>query len=248
MDLKKIIPIIGFIILIYILLNVDINKILSDLSKINILYLFLSVLSIIPIILLSNYEWQIILKKQKIKISYQNSLKNIFIGYFYGFISPGGYGAYGRIFYLKNYTKASIQKCFSNVVLLNTVDYISLLFLGIIGGLILLNKSKDLFNILFTMIFILVFILIIFIIFMKKNLLKKVLIKLIKFKPIKLVIDEKKIIRFIELFYEDLPNLTFLKLPFILSILGWFLQFIILFLIAKLFYIDINLISFIAII
>jgi len=189
MDLKKIIPIIGFIILIYILLNVDINKILSDLSKINIFYLFLSLLSIIPIILLSNYEWQIILKKQKIKISYLNSLKNIFIGYFYGFISPGGYGAYGRIFYLKNYTKASIQKCFSNVVLLNTVDYISLLFLGIIGGLILLNKSKDLFNILFTMIFILVFIVIIFIIFMKKNLLKKVLIKLIKFKPIKLVID-----------------------------------------------------------
>ena len=145
MDLKKIIPIIGFIILIYILINIDLEKILMDFLKINPIYLFLSIFSITPIILLLNYQWQILLKKQKIKVTYLYSLKNIFIGYFYGFISPGGYGAYARIFYLKNESKTSLQKCFSNVILLNTIDYISLLILGIFGSIILLNRSGDLF-------------------------------------------------------------------------------------------------------
>jgi len=248
MYLKKIIPIIGFIILIYILINVDINKILIDLSKINIFYLLLSIFAIFPVILLSNYEWQLLLKKQKVKISYIKSLKNIFIGYFYGFISPGGYGAYARIFYLINDTKASIQKCFSNVILLNTLDYISLLIIGIFGVLILLNRSPDLINILITIIIILILIITIFILLMKKDLLKKLLIKIFKFKPINLLINEKKLLKFIDSFYEDFPKIKFLKIPFILSITGWFLQFFILFLIARLFSINIDIISFIAII
>ena len=102
MNYKKIIPLIGFIILIYILLTINLENLFIEISKINLFYLFLSIFSITPIILLSNYQWQILLKKQKIKVTYLYSLKNIFIGYFYGFISPGGYGAYARVLYLKN--------------------------------------------------------------------------------------------------------------------------------------------------
>jgi uncharacterized protein (TIRG00374 family) len=248
MNLKKIIPLIGFIILIYILLNINIEKLLIDFSKINPVYLFLSIFSIVPIILLSNYQWQILLKKQKIKVSYLYSLKNIFIGYFYGFISPGGYGAYARILYLKNKSNTSLQKCFSNVILFNTIDYINLLIIGIFGGFILINKSSDFLNLLIIIMIILICIITIFIIFMKKDLSKKLLKNILKFKPLNLLINENKIKKSIELFYEDLPNLSFLKLPFILSITGWFLQFFELFLISKLFSININFIYFIAII
>ncbi len=247
MDLKKIIPIIGFIILIYILVNIDLNKILSDFSIINPIYLFLSIFSISPVILLLNFQWQIMLKKQKIKVSYLYSLKNIFIGYFYGFISPGGYGAYARIYYLKNESKTSLQKCFSNVILLNTIDYISLLILGIFGIIILLNRSPGLLNLLITLIIVLILIIILLIILMKKELSKKILTKIIKFRPINFLIDAEKISNSIESFYEDLPNLQFLKIPFILSLVGWFLQFFIIFLIAKLFAINIDFIYFIAI-
>ena len=248
MNLRKIIPIIGFIILIYILLNIDIEKILIVFSIINPIYLFLSMFSIAPIILISNYQWQILLKKQKINVTYLYSLKNIFIGYFYGFISPGAYGAYIRILYLKNESKTSLQKCFSNVILFNTIDYISLLILGIFGSIILLNRSPDLLNFLITMIIILIIIIIILLIFMKKELSKKILTKILTLKPIKLFLDYNKINNSIELFYEDLPNLSHLRILFILSIGGWLLQFFELFLISKLFSININFMYFIAII
>ena len=70
MNIKKIIPVIGFIILVYILLNINLEKILIDFLKINPIYLFLSMFSIAPIILISNYQWQILLKKQKINVTY----------------------------------------------------------------------------------------------------------------------------------------------------------------------------------
>ncbi|MCK5300650.1 MAG: flippase-like domain-containing protein, partial [Thermoplasmatales archaeon] len=248
MNIKKIIPLIGFIILVYILLNINLEKILIDFLKINPIYLFLSMFSIAPIILISNYQWQILLKKQKINVTYLYSLKNIFIGYFYGFISPGGYGAYIRILYLKNESKTSLQKCFSNVILFNTIDYISLLILGIFGSIILLNRSSDLLNFLITMIIILIIIIIILLIFMKKELSKKILTKILTLKPIKLFLDYNKINNSIELFYEDLPNLSHLRILFILSIGGWLLQFFELFLISKLFSININFMYFIAII
>ena len=204
--------------------------------------------SIAPIILISNYQWQILLKKQKINVTYLYSLKNIFIGYFYGFISPGGYGAYARVFYLKKESQASLQKCFSNVILFNTIDYISLLILGIFGSIILLNRSPDLLNFLITMIIILIIIIIILLIFMKKELSKKILTKILVLKPIKLFLDYNKINNSIELFYEDLPNLSHLRILFILSIGGLLLQFFELFLISKLFSININFMYFIAII
>jgi uncharacterized protein (TIRG00374 family) len=248
MNFKKIIPIIGFIILIYILFNINLERILAEFTRIDMIYLFISLFSVIPIVLLSNYEWQILLKKQKIKVNYKYSLKNIFIGYFYGFISPGGYGAYARILYLKNESKSSIQKCISNVVLFNTIDYISLLIIGFFGGLILIIRSPNLINILISIIIILIMIVIVFLIFMNKELSLKFLNKIIKVKLINALLINFKIKKSLELFYEDFPKLTFLKIPFLLSIVGWFLQFIILFLISKLFFINIEFIIFIAII
>jgi uncharacterized protein (TIRG00374 family) len=248
MDLKKIIPIIGFIILIYILFNLDLDKILYEFSRLNPFYLILSVFSFIPIVLLANYEWQILLKKQKIKVSYTYSLKNIFIGYFYGFISPGGYGAYARIFYLKNKSKISLQKCLSNVILFNTIDYISLLLIGFFGGIILINTSADMINIFISIVIILLFLIIIFLIFINKELSKKIIKKILNIKSInKLLLNYKSKISF-DLFYEDFPKLRFLKKPFILSILGWLIQFFELYLISKMFSIEMNFLYFIAII
>ena len=94
MDYKKLLPIIGIIILIFIVATLDLNKIYNVFSLINPIYSFICFFAILPIVMMVNIQWQILLKKQKIKVSFLYSLKNIFIGYFYGFISPGGIGAY----------------------------------------------------------------------------------------------------------------------------------------------------------
>ena len=82
MKLKKILPIIGIIILIYILFTIDKEVIISDFSSIQPIYLILSFLAVFPILIITNYEWQLILKKHKIRISYIDSFKNILIGSF----------------------------------------------------------------------------------------------------------------------------------------------------------------------
>lgn len=246
MKKRKILPIIGIIILIYIITTININKIITDFSQINPLYSIFSFFALIPILIISIIQWQIILKKQKIKVSYLYSLKNILIGYFYGFITPGGYGAYARTLYLQDESKSPLQKCITNVIIFNTIDYISLLLIGIFGGLILTIKFPHLYNLFIIIVTIFIIVLFIFISFLKKGkstgILKKIYKKNI-FNPLR-----KRISKSIKNYYEDIPKPKEIIIPFIISFFGWILLFFELYMISKLFSIHIDFIYFIAII
>jgi len=89
---------------------------------------------------------------------------------------------------------------------------------------------------------------ILFLIFMNKELSKKLSKFILKIRFLNTIINNYNIKNSFDLFYEDFPKLSGLKIPFILSIIGWILQFYLLFLISKLFQFEINLIYFIAII
>ena len=117
MRIKKILPVVGIIVLIVIFTTLDLRKIYDIFYSINPLYSLICFFAIIPILLLVNVEWQILLKKQKIKVDFLYSLKNIFIGYFYGFITPGGIGAYTRSLYLQEESKTPLPKCLSNIII-----------------------------------------------------------------------------------------------------------------------------------
>ena len=166
MDIKKILPIIGIILLIYILSTLDIGKIIDVFLNINIFYGTISIFALIPILLLLNFEWQLILKKHNIKVSFWYSLKNIFIGFFYGFITPGGLGGYTRAFYLKDESGETIQKCFVNLLILSSVDFLALVSLGIIGGFLLSSIFPRIFPI---FVFIFILLLSLLIIFIRKD-------------------------------------------------------------------------------
>ena len=119
MKLKQLLPIIGIVILIVIIATLDLQEIYSAFTSINPFYSFICFFSVVPILILSVVQWQILLKKQKIKVSYLYAIKNIFIGYFYGFISPGGIGAYTRALYLEHESKSPLPKCFANIIIHN---------------------------------------------------------------------------------------------------------------------------------
>ena len=243
MNIRKLLPAIGIVILIYILITIDIETIILNFSDIKPIYLILSFLSLIPILLITNYEWRLILKKQKINVSYIYSLKNILIGYFYGFITPGGLGAYTRTFYLQDESGAPIQKCVSNVIILNTVDYISLLLLGIIGGILVSSRFPYLFVLILIMFIIA---LTLFLLFLRKETLANFLNRMLQHKIFNLLRD--KLNSSIDSFFIDMPNPRDLLIPFTVSILGWILRFSELYLISKLFSIEIPYIYFIFII
>lgn len=243
MDYKKLLPIIGFIILIYLVFTLDINKIYNVFSLINPFHSFIYFFAIIPIVLIVNIQWQILLKKQKINVSFLYSLKNIFIGYFYGFISPGGLGAYYRATYLEQESKSPLPKCLSNIIIFNTINYISTLFLGVIGAIIL----SSIFPYLFVFIIILIVIVVSLLLFLlKKEKSKIVFTKIVKTRIFAAVKD--KLINSLDSFYEDIPQFNDVFISFIISIICWFVSTTEFYLISRLFNIDIPFFYFIFII
>ncbi|KYK33140.1 MAG: hypothetical protein AYK22_01130 [Thermoplasmatales archaeon SG8-52-3] len=243
MDLKKLLPIIGIIILIYIIFTLDLQEIYTVFTKINPIFSIISFFAILPVVIMSNIQWQILLKKQKIKVSFFYSLKNILIGYFYGFISPGGIGAYTRALYLEHESKAPLGKCLSNIIIFNTIDYLSLLLLGTIGAILLSSVYPYLFVVIIMISILIVFLLLFF---LKKEKSKHLFLKLIQSRLFSSIKD--RLTESLDSFYEDLPSFKDVLLPFVISIIGWIIRFAELFFISILFFIDIPFVYFILII
>ena len=242
MNLKRLLPVIGLIVLLVILFTIDFKEIFRIFTSLNPLYAFLSFFIVVPLLILVNIEWQLLLKSQKIKVSFWYSMKNFFIGYFYGFITPGGWGAYARALYLEDESGAPLPKCFSNIIIFNTVELISMLIPGAIGALILSSVYPNLFGVIL-LIFLVVIILYLF--FFKSDRSIFVFKKIVKsriFEGLKDRLEDS-----IDTFHEDLPSFINVLLPFCLSITGWFLKYLLLFFVAKMFLIEIPFVYFIAI-
>ncbi|VVB61016.1 Lysylphosphatidylglycerol synthase TM region [uncultured archaeon] len=240
MDWKKILPIIGIILFVYILWRFNIEKILFVFSTINLLYAILCFLGIPIIFCIFNIQWQMILKRQCIHVSFTYSFKNLFISYFYGFITPGGFGAYLSALYLKNESKTPLPKCVSNIITFNTIDYITIFILGSIGGLFLLGQYPYLFILILILLF---FVSFLFIFFLRQKTSKHLFNKLLHtqiFEFIQHYVEDP-----IESFYEDLPSFKSLVIPFLISFFSWFVFYTELYFIAQLFNIHITYITFI---
>lgn len=244
MNIRKLLPVIGIVILIYILITIDLEAIVSDFSSIKPIYLILSFLSLFPILIMTNFEWQLILKKQKIFVSYTYSLKNILIGYFYGFVTPGGLGGYTRTLYLKDESGEPLQKCVSNILILNTIDYISLLLLGITGGILVSSRFPYFFILIGVLLVIVIALFLLFL--LKKETLERFIKKIVQYRIFNSLRVKSGLS--IDSFYVDMLRPGDLLVPFILSIFGWILCFSELYLISKLFSIEVPYIYFILII
>ena len=243
MIIKKLLPIIGIAILIYILTTLDGEAIIEMFSSINPWYALIAFCSIIPVVLLVNIQWRLILKRHKIRVSFWYSLKNIFIGYFYGFITPGGFGAYTRAIYLSDKSGESLQKCFANVLLFNTIDYLALLLLGLIGGFVLSSQFPNLFPIILVVFIIILSLLILFI---RKETGKLFFQKLFASKLFYSVKERWN--GHIDALYAELPSFTDVILPFFVSVVGWIVWFSELYLLSFLFNVNVPYIDFILII
>jgi len=241
MDWKKLLPLIGLVLLIYVLWRFDIGKILSVFSSINPFYAALCFLGIPVIFVVINIECQMVFKRQRIHVSFLYSLKNLLIGYFYGFITPGGLGAFLRALYLKHESKAPLPKCLCNLITFNTIDYISIFILGSIGGLFLLGQYPVLYMLILALLFIMIFL---FFFFFRQKTSKHLFQKLIQTQLFQII--QQYMQDPMESFYEDLPSFRSLLLPFLFAFFGWIVFYTELYLIALfLFHIHIPYITFV---
>jgi len=217
---KKFLPIIGVIILIYIIFRLDIEEIKTAFLSIKPVFIILALSLTLPRVLIRNYAWQLILKEQKIKLTYFQSLKIFLIGYFYGSITPGYMGQLMRIPYLKEKTKEPYGKLFINSTIESIVHTLSLYGIVIIGAFLLIEKFPEILPLAIAWMIILTIIVIYFI---KKERGEKLLYKLIKyFIPKK---TKPNLNRFVKTFYNDFPRINKMILPFVLGLFTWIIIF-----------------------
>jgi len=223
---KKFLPLVGILVLITIVINLDIEKIKDAFFLINPIFIVLSLVLTIPRLLIRNYKWWLIQKEQKIKISYFDSLKIFLIGYFYASWTPGFTGQIMRVPYMKEKTGEPYGKLFINTFIEITIGQVAIYTMIVAGLLIILDKFSDLeiTKILPIIIAILISIhTIVILYFIKKERGEKFLKFFIKYLiPKKLKIQSS---RFVGTFYKDFPRISRLIIPMLLGLITWVIIF-----------------------
>ena len=218
---KKFLPFIGIVLLIgYILWKLDVEDIKIAFLKISPIFVFLSITLTIPRVLIRSHAWHFILKEQKIKIGYWQTLKIFLIGYFYGSFTPGYLGQLMRIPYLKEKTDQPYGKLFVNSVIETTSHTLSAYFVILIGSVLIIEQIPQLFIIVLIWILILAALIIYFI---GKNRGEKLLFGLIKYFIPKRAKSNLK--EFVKTFYNGFPRIHRLIYPVFLGFLTWIIIF-----------------------
>lgn len=93
---------IGLFICILILLKIDLIKTVDILLNLNVYYLAAALAAMIPYFFIINCRWNMIMKTQGIEYSFKDSLIMYAIGFSAGVITPGKFGEFIKVFYLKN--------------------------------------------------------------------------------------------------------------------------------------------------
>jgi glycosyltransferase 2 family protein len=217
---KIVLPFIGLIILAYIIYSLDVHKIITAFLSIEPIFVVYALLLTIPLLLIRNATWQIILQEQKITVGFFYSLKIYLIGVFYGSITPGYYGQLMRIPYLKEKTNEPFGKLFINTIIETFVHSFSLYGMMIIGALLVIGTLPELLPI--TIVWILCFALL-GVYFTKKKRGEKFFRIIINYLIPKKV--KPHLNAFVDTFYIDFPRFKTMILPYVLGIITWIIVF-----------------------
>lgn len=217
---KKFLPLIGIAIFVYIVYNLDIEKIIVVFLSINPIFIICSLTLTIPRLIIRNTAWQIIQKEQKITISFFQSLKIFLIGYFYGSITPGYIGQLMRVPYMKEKTGAPYGKLFVNSLMETIIHTLSLYGMMLIGALLVMGVLPELLYISGIWVVLLAIILFYFVKRERGEKLFRLLIQYLIPKKLK-----TNLYRFVDTFYTDFPEIKKLLLPLILGIFTWIIIF-----------------------
>jgi uncharacterized protein (TIRG00374 family) len=218
--LKLVLPFIGLGILAYIVYSLDLQKIITAFLSIDPIYMVYALLLTIPLLVIRNVEWQIILKEQKITIGYLDSLKIYLIGIFYGSFTPGYSGQLMRIPYLKEKTGEPFGKLFINTIIDTFVHSFSIYGMIIIGAFLMVGTIPELLPI--TIAWMVGFCLAV-LYFSRKERGEKFFRVIITYLIPKKV--KPHLHAFVETFYSDFPRFKVMIIPYLIGIITWVIVF-----------------------
>lgn len=217
---KKILPVIGIGIFIYLLVKLDVRKVLGEISHMNLFYLVFIIPLVGIFICMQTLKWYVIARKQKINVPFFTAVKINLISNFYGFITPSKLGSVIRADYLKKYSDDKIGKGLSNFVLDKVLDLGSLFFLGALMTFIFREEIGENAKISPIIPLILLIIIVACTLFFLKKERAKMILGFVYAKLLPEKIREKAKITF-HSFYEDMPNKRFLLSVALLNLVAW---------------------------
>jgi len=232
---KKILPLIGFLLLIYLLWHFEIKRIIQIFLSVNLWYLLFLPPIFFIIFLIQVLKWQIILKAQHINFPFWQLFKIHLIGTYYGFLTPGRVGHFLKAAYLKDRINKSIEECSSGILVDRFLDILVLFIFSIAGALVLISQFPFLLT---RIIMVLIIVSLLFFIFYSKKRTRFLLKGLFN-----LLTPDKFKDKFREsfyLFYKNMPGKKILIRSFILTMVNWWLIYSQIFIIAKSLSININ--------
>jgi uncharacterized protein (TIRG00374 family) len=218
--LKLVLPFIGLGILAYLVYSLDPQKIITAFLTIDPIYIVYALLLTIPLLVIRNVEWQIILKEQKISIGYLESLKIYLIGIFYGSFTPGYSGQLMRIPYLKEKTKEPFGKLFINTIIDTFVHSFSIYGMIIIGAFLVVGTIPELLPATITW---MIGFSLVALYFTRKERGEKFFRVIITYLIPKKV--KPHLNAFIDSFYSDFPRFKVMIIPYLIGIITWVIVF-----------------------
>jgi len=174
------------------------------------------------------YRWNYLMKKQNINYSFKDSFLMYGTGMYIGIITPGRLGELSKIAFLKK--NNSLGKSTVSVVVDRLTDLIFLLFFGYFGFFLFFSLFK---NLILILTLILVFSLILLITFLKTNIIKFLLKKMLN-----LIIPAKYQKSWKINFQDFINELKIYKLKnylfiFLITAFSWFIYYFQTYLLAK---------------
>ncbi len=206
--------IISFGIILYILLKIDLNKLITILKNANIFYYFLAITMFYLSILIKSYRWKIFLKNININLNLKNAFVIYYLSMFVNSLVPAKLGDVYRGYLLKKKTNKSISLGFGTVFIERVFDLVAMIILLFISAYISF-KSKIPKEIIYSMkwgvVVILILILLIFIFIILNN---------------KINLKNGRLEGILMNFEKGLKAIKINTLPLIiiLSFIGWFIE------------------------
>ncbi len=142
---KRSLIFIGLILLVFILREIDFQKLITILSKSKLGHIaFVGFLGLVTMFIMA-FRWFIIIKMLGIDYTFCRAYINLVKGAILGIITPGRLGELYRATYIVNETSSPMGKAFLSVLADRVYDIIVILLLGIIGLIyIVINYTVDL--------------------------------------------------------------------------------------------------------
>jgi len=213
--LKRLLPIIGVIIFVYLIAAIGPSTIITTLLNANPIYILLALLFEIPTLFFLTYKWNYFLKKQNIYLNFSYVMKVYIISIFYGLVTPGKLGTFIRVKYVKKKTGKGLAESSLNVLLDRIFDMTALFILAIIGSSLLIKFfSGFIYAIAATFI---IFIVVV-VIFLNKSLSRRILGLVHKYALPKNLKDKAS--ESFHSFYDNLPSLGGLPFPMLIALLS----------------------------